>query len=281
LVAKTVHLMSRRAAGPFISVNCGAIPATLIEAELFGHEKGAFTGASHTHRGHFERAARGTLLLDEITEMSPETQVRLLRVLETGRFARVGGEEELHADTRVVAATNRDPVRAVKEGRLREDLYYRLAVFPLQLPPLRARGEDIELLAYHFLTALNREAATAKTLSDPALRALQAHPWPGNVRELKNSIQRAFILADDVIEPIHLSLAWHDAPACNDGALRFEIGTPLAKIEKQAILATLGHCRGHRRRSAELLGVSLKTLYNRLAEYRLDREQHARPSASG
>jgi len=281
LVANTIHQMSERARGPFVPVNCGAIPASLIEAEIFGHTKGAFTGATGTHKGYFERAAQGTLLLDEVTEMSPEMQVRLLRVLETGCFARVGGEEELHADVRVIAATNRDPVIAVEEGRLREDLYYRLAIFPLEVPPLRARGDDIDLLVRHFLARLNGEAGTAKAPSPAALRVLRAHGWPGNVRELKNAIQRAFILADDVIEPEHLALGPPGRIACDEGTLQFAVGTPLAEIERQTIFATLGHCHGHRRRCAEMLGVSLKTLYNRLAAYRSEGQRCARAAASG
>ena len=276
LVARTVHTLSARARGPFVPVNCGAIPATLIEAEIFGHVKGAFTGATNTHKGHFERAARGTLLLDEITEMPSEMQVRLLRVLETGRFARVGGEEELHADVRVVAATNRDPIRAVREGRLREDLYYRLAVFPLQVPPLRARAGDVDLLAQHFLTRLNVDAGTAKSLSRATLQAMRAHRWPGNVRELKNAIQRAFILADEVIEPEHLALGPGDPPVHDGNLLQFAVGTPLAEIERRTIFATLGHCRGHKRRCAEMLGVSVKTLYNRLSAYGSEGDVHAR-----
>jgi DNA-binding NtrC family response regulator len=282
LVANTIHQMSARASAPFVAVNCGAIPATLIEAELFGHVKGAFTGATNTRKGHFERAREGTLMLDEITEMQPEMQVRLLRVLETGRFARVGGEEELHADVRVIAATNRDPIAAVREGRLREDLYYRLAVFPLRVPPLRARSGDSERLAHHFLAGLNEVAGTAKSLSPAALIALRSHAWPGNVRELKNAIQRAFILADDVIQSEHLALnTLAPMTAGGEGTLRFALGTSLAEMEKQAILATLGHCDGHKRRCAEMLGVSLKTLYNRLTAYRCEGRSNARAAAIG
>jgi DNA-binding NtrC family response regulator len=281
LVANTVHRMSERADGPFVPVNCGAIPSTLIEAEIFGHAKGAFTGATNTHKGHFERAAGGTLLLDEITEMPLEMQVRLLRVLETGRFARVGGEEELHADVRVIAATNRDPVIAVKEGRLREDLYFRLAVFPLETPPLRARDEDITLLAHHFLDELNQATATNKALTPAAQFALGGHRWPGNVRELKNAIQRAYILADDAIKPEHLALKQPAPIACADGALQFAVGTSLAEIERQTILATLGHCQGHKRRCAGMLGVSLKTLYNRLTAYRAEEAPRVRATALG
>jgi len=267
LVAQTLHERSRRADGPFVAVNCGAIPANLVEAELFGYEKGAFTGAIRSHRGYFQRAAGGTLFLDEVTETAPEMQVRLLRVLETPRFTPVGGEAELAADVRVIAATNRVPAQAVSDGRLREDLMYRLAVFPIQLPPLRARGDDVNLLARHFLEALNRKSGTAKCFSAASLARLAAHAWPGNVRELENAVQRAFILADDELE-IELAAA---GPA-NGGApprdaLSFPIGTRLANMERAAILATLHRCGGNKRRCAELLGISLKTLYNRLAEY--------------
>jgi len=268
LVAQTVHERSARARGPFVAVNCGAIPANLIEAELFGHEKGAFTGAVKSHRGCFERAAGGTLFLDEITEMPPDMQVRLLRVLETGGFTRVGGDQELRADARIVAATNRDPLQAVGEGRLREDLMYRLAVFPIDVPPLRARGDDIELLARHFLDELNAEAGTAKVFAAQAGAAMRTHAWPGNVRELRNAVHRAFILHDAVVE--FAPAASGAAPAWTaDGSdgLHFALGTSLADMERRTIFATLAHCGGNKRRCAEILGVSLKTLYNRLAEY--------------
>jgi len=269
LAARTLHEHSARRAGPFVAVNCGAIPSALIEAELFGYEKGAFTGAARTHKGVFERAAGGTLFLDEVTEMAPDMQVRLLRVLESGVFARVGGEEEVHADVRVVAATNREPVAAVQEGRLREDLMYRLAVFPIELPPLRKRGEDVELLAEYFVTEFNREAGADKRLGSETRAALLAHSWPGNVRELRNAIQRAYILADGVIEvdPGTLVASERLKSRATGAALQFEIGVPLAEMERRTIFATLDHYRGNKRRCAEVLGVSLKTLYNRLSEY--------------
>jgi DNA-binding NtrC family response regulator len=278
LVANSIHQASTRR-GPFVAVNCGAIPASLVEAELFGYEKGAFTGAGRTHHGYFERAAGGTLFLDEITEMSPDAQVRLLRVLETGRFWRVGGDTEIRAQVRVVAATNRDPAAAVAEGRLREDLMYRLAVFPISLPPLRGRGADVELLARHFLELLNEEAGTSKRLSARSLGLLRSHPWPGNVRELKNCVHRAYILADDEVELEHMfpgALAEEDEP----GRLSFAIGTSLAAMEKRTILATLAHCQGNKRRAAELLGVSLKTLYNRLNEYAAEAAAQALPGTA-
>jgi len=268
LVAHTIHRMSGRADGPFVAVNCGAIPANLIEAELFGYEKGAFTGAVRSHRGFFERAGHGTLFLDEIAEMAPEMQVRLLRVLDAGCFTRVGGDSEIRSNVRVLAATNRDPATAVGDNHLREDLLYRLAVFPIKLPPLRERGEDITILARHLLDELNAQAGTAKLLTEAALEKLRRHAWPGNVRELKNCIQRAFILADLAVGEEHLvTLPRQELPAFCGDRLQFAIGTSLTDMERQTIFATLSHCSGNKRRTAEILGVSLKTLYNRLTEY--------------
>ncbi|MEO8674553.1 MAG: sigma-54 dependent transcriptional regulator [Casimicrobiaceae bacterium] len=264
LVARTIHDRSDCANLPFVAVNCGAIPGNLIEAELFGYEKGSFTGAARTHRGCFERAEGGTLFLDEVTEMATEMQVRLLRVLETGRYTRVGGEHELRAKVRIIAATNRDPRQAVLEGQLREDLMYRLAVFPIGLPSLREREGDAELLAEHFLQALNELDATGKAFSRRSMATIRSYAWPGNVRELKNAVHRAFIMADDVVELDFAGLACAEpAGEC----LRVPIGAPLAEIERQVIYATLDRCEGNKRRCAVMLGISLKTLYNRLAEY--------------
>jgi DNA-binding NtrC family response regulator len=267
LVARTIHERSPRARGAFVAINCGAIPQNLIEAELFGHERGAFTGASRQHRGCFERAEGGTLFLDEITEMTPDMQVRLLRVLETGRFVRVGGDGEIRTNVRVLAATNRDAMDAVRDGKLREDLMYRLAVFPIALPPLRERDGDTELLAEHFLQKLNVEAGASKRFSRAALTTIRAYHWPGNVRELKNAVHRAFIMAEEYVE---LDLAGLACPAVEGECLRMPVGTSLAEMERQAIFATLDHCRGNKRRAAEMLGVSLKTLYNRLTAYQAD-----------
>jgi two-component system, NtrC family, response regulator HydG len=264
VVARTIHDRSDFAKAPFIAVNCGAIPGNLIEAEVFGYEKGAFTGAAKMHRGCFERAEGGTLFLDEIIEMAPEMQVRLLRVIESGRFTRVGGENELRARVRIIAASNRDPRQAVADGLLREDLMYRLAVFPIALPPLRDRDGDAELLAERFLQQMNDEQDTAKAFTRQAIATIRAHRWPGNVRELKNAVERAFILADDHVEIDFAGVACVE-PAGN--CLRVPVGTPLAEIERQAIYATLDLCDGNKRRCAEMLGVSLKTLYNRLSEY--------------
>jgi DNA-binding NtrC family response regulator len=267
LVARTIHERSARAHGAFVAINCGAIPQNLIEAELFGHERGAFTGANRQHRGCFERAEGGTLFLDEITEMAPEMQVRLLRVLEMGRFMRVGGDGEIRTNVRVLTATNRDALDAVRDGRLREDLMYRLAVFPIMLPPLREREGDTELLAEHFLQNLNVEGGMSKRFSRAALTTIRAYHWPGNVRELKNAVHRAFIMAEDVVE---LDLAGLACPAVEGECLRVPVGTSLAEMERQAIFATLDHCRGNKRRAAEMLGVSLKTLYNRLTAYQAE-----------
>ena len=232
LVASTIHQGSEGAPFPFLAVNCGAIPGNLIEAEIFGYEKGAFTGAIRTHRGCFERAAGGTLFLDEISEMAPDMQVRLLRVLETGRYTRVGGEQELRAKVRIIAATNRDPWQAVRDGQLREDLMYRLAVFPIDVPPLRERDGDAELLAEHFLRELNEAEGAHKAFSRAAIAVIRSHRWPGNVRELSNAVQRAFILSDALVELDPVSLA---SAAPEGRSLRVAIGTTLAEIEKQVI----------------------------------------------
>ena len=216
------------------------------------------------HRGCFERAAGGTLFLDEITEMAPDMQVRLLRILETGRYGRIGGEQELRTEARILAATNRDPRDAVREGKLREDLLYRLAVFPIELPPLRERDGDAELLAEHFLRELNAAGGTHKRFSRQALAILRSHRWPGNVRELKNAVQRAFILGEGIAG---LDLVGLAQPAPEVRCLSVPLGTSLAEIEKQMICSTLDFCAGNKRRCAEVLGVSLKTLYNRLAAY--------------
>src|SRR3954469_9618727 len=197
LAAQTIHDLSRRKKSPFLPLNCGAVSPQLIESELFGHEKGSFTGADRQHKGYFERAHGGTLFLDEITEMPQELQVKLLRVLETGSFTRVGTTQPINADVRLIAATNRNPEAAVADGKLREDLYHRLNVFPIDMPPLRERGEDIELIAEHFLEEMNEACGTRKKFAPGAVQRMRQHPWPGNVRELKNYIHRVFIMAGD------------------------------------------------------------------------------------
>jgi len=268
LVAETLHRLSRRKDHPFVAMNCGAVTATLLESELFGHERGSFTGAAKIHRGFFERAHGGSLFLDEITEMPMESQVRLLRVLETGRVVRVGGEDEIPVDIRVIAATNRPPDDAVDAGKLREDLLYRLGVFPIHLPPLRDRGPDIVLLAEHFLAELNEAEGSTRRFTREALARLRRHGWPGNVRELKNAVHRATILADEDIEAEHLPLAQSAAPECGpDATMRVAIGTTVAEVERRLILATLGEQGGNKERAARTLGISLKTLYNKLKKY--------------
>ncbi|NIE66230.1 sigma-54 dependent transcriptional regulator [Burkholderia sp. Ax-1719] len=268
LVARTIHDRSDRRDGPFIAVNCGAIPDELIEAELFGHEKGSFTGAVQARDGHFEHARGGTLFLDEVTEMSLLHQVKLLRALETGDYRPVGSNETIHGDVRIIAATNRDPVVAVKDNALREDLMYRLAVFPLRAPPLRERERDRELLAQLFLTELNEQSGTQKVFSKRALETVRNWSWPGNVRELKNAVYRAFILAEKQVEIAHPQLVPKvKKPVTQGDAMSVWIGTPLADAQKQIILGTLKYCGGDKRLAARTLGVSLKTLYNRLGSY--------------
>jgi DNA-binding NtrC family response regulator len=286
LVATTLHHLSPRKDRPFIAVNCGAIPENLIESELFGHERGSFTGAARTHRGCFERADGGTLFLDEVTEMPVEMQVRLLRVLETGRFTRVGGDQEIGADVRVLAASNRDLRQAVASGKLREDLMYRLCVIPVNVPPLRDRGDDVVLLAEMFLSELNEEQGEHKTLSAEGRRRIVEHTWPGNVRELKNVIHRAFVLSDEEvqIDISTFSALGQDrgedsatvatigpavgAPAMSDlSVLRITVGMSLDDVERTLITATLQAVGGSKTEAARLLGISLKTMYNRLHAY--------------
>ncbi len=268
VVAQALHTLSRRRKQVFLPVNCGAISPQLIESEMFGHEKGSFTGAVREHTGYFERASGGTLFLDEITEMPAELQVKLLRVLETGRFMRVGSDREIDVDVRVIAATNRPPDEAVSSGKLREDLYYRLLVFPLYLPPLRERNDDVELLAQHFLADLNRIDGAHKRLSAGAIQRIKEYSWPGNVRELKNVIHRAYIMASDVIEANCLPSELQGASEPVGGpSLQIRVGYTVAEAEKRLVLATLEQCGGTKEKAAEMLGISLKTLYNRLRDY--------------
>lgn len=268
LAAQSIHKLSQRKNGPFTAINCGAIPANLIEAELFGHERGSFTGAQHSHKGYFERSAGGTLFLDEVTEMAPELQVKLLRVLESNSFTRVGGDREIKSNVRIIAATNRSLETAVSKGAFREDLMYRLAVFPLQLPPLRSRGEDIVLLAQYFLAELNSEYGSEKDFSSQALQSLRTYSWPGNVRELKNIVQRSYILSDATIEVGALENSAANVKTISDSdGLRIKVGTSLAESERRLIFATLTSCGGNKKKAAEVLGLSLKTLYNRLSLY--------------
>ena len=269
-VAATIHELGRRKKQPFLPLNCGAVPPNLIESELFGHEKGSFTGATQMHRGYFERASKGTLFLDEVTEMPIELQVKLLRVLETGTLVRVGGDEPISVDVRVIAASNRSPEQAAKDGKFREDLLYRLNVFPILLPPLRDRNGDIELLAEHFLAQLNREESANKKFSAVARRRLNTYTWPGNVRELMNIVRRAFILAEESIELDGLPVAATTGVGASAGGSTpdaIRVGMSLAELERHFILATLEQYGGDKRKAAEVLGISLKTMYNRLNNY--------------
>jgi two-component system response regulator AtoC len=276
LVARTVHDLSRRRKRPFVAVNCGAISPNLIESELFGHEKGSFTGADRQHQGFFERAHGGTLFLDEITEMPLELQVKLLRVLETGTFMRVGSTQLQEADVRVIAASNRAVEQAVQGGRLREDLFYRLNVFPIELPPLRERREDVALLAEHFLAEVNASERGNKRFVPAALAKLASWRWPGNVRELRNAVQRAYVMAageligdewlPGEVPPRHAE-AGRPPDAAGGEAISVPVGSSIAQAERQLILATFDHCGRNKERTAAVLGVSLKTLYNRLKEF--------------
>jgi DNA-binding NtrC family response regulator len=295
LVARTLHALSPRRQGPFVAINCAALPETLIESELFGHEKGSFTGASERRAGCFEVAQRGTLLLDEIGEMPMQTQAKLLRILEDSKVRRLGGKTEFEVDVRVVAATNKVPEEAVRGGHLREDLYYRLDVFHVHLPPLRERREDIRSIAEALLGDLNRKHECRVTdISPPVLESLERHQWPGNVRELRNVLERAVILAGEgTVEMNHLPAflqsqtaasgpsAGATAPAAppapapsaaDESRISFAVGTTVEEAEKGLILRTLEHTRNNKTRAAEILGISLKTLHNKLKEYGAGKE---------
>ena len=267
LVARTIHDLSARAERPFLAVNCGAVPTELIGSELFGHERGSFTGATRQHRGFFERCNNGTLFLDEITEMPMALQVNFLRVLETGTFRRIGGDKDLTSDVRVIAATNRNPEEAVSDGALREDLYFRLTVFPIRLPLLRERPRDIPILADCFLEELNADAGSNKDMTREGTRLLERHEWPGNVRELRNVVHRAFILADDVIGESEVEEAIRLGGEFESSVPRIAAGITIGEAERQLIYSTLAHYEGNKRATAEALGISLKTLYNRLKQY--------------
>jgi two-component system response regulator HydG len=271
MLARFLHEASPRREKRLLTVNCGAIPEALLESELFGYEPGAFTGAQGRKEGRFDLAAGGTLFLDEVTEMPVSIQVKLLRVLQDGEYERLGGTKTIRADARIIAATNRDPERAVAEGRLREDLYYRLNVIPLAVPALRDRREDIALLSRHFLAIHSlRHGRRLGGIETDALAALERHAWPGNVRELENSIERAVVLARGE----NVTLA--DLPAGLRGAgpgaettwLTFSVGTPLANVERRMIEATLRQVDGDQGMAANLLGISARSIYRRQAEWR-------------
>ncbi|HMA29662.1 MAG TPA: sigma-54 dependent transcriptional regulator [Thermoanaerobaculia bacterium] len=306
--AQTIHSLSRRRDKPIVAINCGAVAANLIESELFGHEKGAFTGADKRRAGYFELAHGGTLFLDEITEMSPDLQVKFLRVLETRSFRRVGGNEEIACDVRIISSSNRDLLQAVEKKTLREDLYYRLNVFPLHIVPLRERREDVPVLAKHFLDVVaENESGGRRSFSAAALERLAAHPWPGNVRELRNVVHRAYVLSDDGVvdeeivagvlagrpssvysavrppapapprpsaaQPAESAAAPAEAgPPAQDDPLRVpvRVGDSLEDVERRLLERTLAAVGGNKKKAAEILRVSLKTVYNKIKQYELE-----------
>jgi two-component system response regulator AtoC len=266
-VARALHVDSRRQTGPFVAVNCGAFAESLLESELFGHEKGAFTGAVARREGRFEQANGGTVFLDEVSEIPLPLQVKLLRFLQEREFERVGGNETIRVDVRIVAATNRDLQERVKEGKFREDLFYRLNVVQMELPPLRARKSDIPLLAQHFM---RKHAADnqlpVKDLSDGAIRAILSYPWPGNVRELENAIERAVVLAGgETIDVDHLPALTSSSQA--DSLNVMVPGVTLAELERAAILQALEVANGSTQRAAEMLGISRRKVQYRLKEW--------------
>jgi DNA-binding NtrC family response regulator len=268
VVARAIHNLSPRKDKPFVALNCSAIPATLIESELFGYERGAFTGADQRRLGNFELAHDGTLFLDEIGELPLELQAKFLRVLEERKIRRLGGRAEVEVDVRVICATNRDLKEEIRRGRFREDLYFRLHVFTIQLPQLRERREDIPLLVHHFIEKFNGETGKhVQGLTPDAMGVLQSYAWPGNIRELRNTVERAMILVDgDVIGEEHLPPDMQ-ASRPETATLRVPLGIPIHQIEKEYILASLQRNGGNKARTAELLGISEKTLYNKLNRY--------------
>lgn len=275
MVARTIHEMSPRKNKPFVAINCSAIPETLIESEIFGHEKGAFTGALERRAGCFELAEEGTLLLDEIGEMPAATQAKLLRVLEDRKLRRLGSKVETPVDVRVLAATNKVPEEAVARGELRGDLYYRLNVFNIHMPPLREHKEDLPQLVEALISDMNeKHGRNVAAVNDAVLQAFNSHNWPGNVRELRNTLERAIIVCDgSVIEPRHLPPNFGSSGlkvSANDGGaggIRLEVGTTVEEAEKMLILKTLAATNNNKTRAAEILGISLKTLHNKLKEY--------------
>ncbi len=283
LYARTLHALSLRANGPFVAINCAAIPETLLETELFGHEKGAFTGATARKPGRFELANRGTLFLDEIGDLPLALQAKILRALEEKRFERVGGTQSLQVDVRVVAATNRQLKAAVAARQFREDLFFRLSVFPIEIPPLRERGADIETLARHFIERFSRDVKKRPLILAPAaLEELQAYHWPGNVRELQNCIERAVILTDgDTIHPRHLNLTFRMAPQAEaaldpwsgidlSGTLADATRRVLTEVERRKVAAALAEAGGQKPRAADLLQVSYKTLLQKMKELKIE-----------
>jgi DNA-binding NtrC family response regulator len=271
LVARAIHFQSKRSHGPFVKINCAALPEGLIESELFGHEKGAFTGAIKQKKGKFEAASGGTLLLDEIGEMPLLAQAKLLRVLQEREIDKIGGDDPIEVDVRVLATTNRDLEEDVRNGKFREDLYYRLNVIHVHLPPLRERKEDIKSLAEHFIRKFNEENGfSVDGLSEESVEKLINYKWPGNIRELENAIERAVVLTrTGLINPEQFQLRTADFSSAQSG---LQAGLTVAELEKQLIFKTLDLCNQNRTRAAEMLGISIRTLRNKLNEYGADPE---------
>ena len=267
LAARAIHDRSPRQNRPYVAINCAAVPESLIESELFGHERGAFTGADRRREGCFERANGGTLLLDEITEMRPEMQAKLLRVLEEKRILRLGASKELPIDVRVFAASNRSLHQAIRDGRLRKDLYYRLNVYTLEMPPLRDRLEDLPLLVAHFIREFNREHnKNVEGMGQDCLDTLRAHTWPGNVRELRNVVQRAVIRCNSPM------LSAGDLPADSvrhgsEAQFTVRLGSTVYDVERELIVRTIAYAGGNKTRASDILGMSRRNLYNRLNGY--------------
>jgi len=278
IVARTIHRLSPRAGGPFVAINCSAIPETLMESEIFGHERGAFTGAAERRIGCFELADSGTLLLDEIGEMPAPTQAKLLRVLEDRKVRRLGSKTETPVDVRVVAATNKDPEQAVGNGQLRQDLYFRLNVFHIHLPPLREHKEDIPLLVEHILRDVNvKHGRHVRGIGAEVMDIFMGHTWPGNIRELRNALERATIMCEkELITRACLPSEFGKMAAKGPSDLstiKFPVGTTVDAMERELILQTLSATGNNKTRAAELLGISLKTLHNKLKEYGGDRAE--------
>jgi len=282
IVARSIHMLSPRADRPFVAINCSAIPESLMESEIFGHERGAFTGAAERRIGCFELADGGTLLLDEIGEMPAPTQAKLLRVLEDHKIRRLGSKVETPVDVRVLAATNKNPEQAVADGHLRQDLYFRLNVFHIHLPPLREHKEDLALLIEHLLAEISeKHGKKVSSVGADVMELFRSYPWPGNVRELRNVLERSAIASDrGVITRTHLPSDFGHAPAVSAGGLggiRFPVGTTVDEAERELILQTLSATSQNKTRAAELLGISLKTLHNKLKEYEAGRKHASQP----
>jgi DNA-binding NtrC family response regulator len=274
LVARTIHELSQRHSGPYVAINCAALPETLMESELFGHERGAFTGADRRREGCFELANGGTLLLDEIAEMKAELQAKLLRVLEEGKLRRLGGSGEVSIDVRVLASTNRNLEAAIRDGRFREDLYYRLNVFSIELPPLCEHAEDIPALIEHFMREIEAPAGkTVRGVDAEALEVLKGFRWPGNVRQLRNVIERALIVTMGPLIGIADLSSDLKRGGVGNQVLEIKLGASLDEVERDLIKRTVEFAGGNKSRAAEILGVSLKTLYNRLERYQ-NRDSH-------